>query len=154
MYVFIWIFLPVVRYNWHTTLYKFKMYSIMIFLTSWNDYHIKFSEHPSFHRDTKEKRKKKYFFLMMRTLRIYSQQLSYRIYSSTNYITYVVHFIPSTYLWQSVPFDYLYLIPLLPASTPTPASDDPKPDLFFCEFGWLVGWLVVFLKCNWPTILC
>ena len=33
--------------------------------------------------DTKEKKKKKYFFVM-RSLRIYSQQLSYIMYSSPN----------------------------------------------------------------------
>ena len=55
-------FLPgLLRYNWHTALYKFKVNSIM----NWLRYIMKWlpqniSEHPSSHRDTKLKRKKKF----------------------------------------------------------------------------------------------
>ena len=48
------------RYNGHTALYKFKVYSMIDLYTSWNDYHSKFSEHPS-NTDTKLKKFK--FFL-------------------------------------------------------------------------------------------
>ena len=44
------------RYNWYTAMYKFKVYSIMIWLTSCNDYHNKFSRHSSFHIDKKLKK--------------------------------------------------------------------------------------------------
>ena len=69
----------------------------------------------------------------MRTLRIYSQQLSYIAYSSVNYIHHVVHNSPSAYLsynWEFVPFDYFDPIP----HPPPPASGNHKPDLFFCVF--------------------
>ena len=55
----------------------------------------------------------------MRTLRIYSQQLSCIIYSSVNYFYHVVHYIPSTclsYNWKFVPFDSLH--PVLPSPAP------------------------------------
>ena len=50
------------QFYWDKTdiLYKFKMYSIMIQLTLWNDYHNKFIEHPSSHMDKKIKEIKKY----------------------------------------------------------------------------------------------
>ena len=41
------------RYNWYSALYKFKVCRVIILLISWNDYHIKFSEHPSPLIDTK-----------------------------------------------------------------------------------------------------
>ena len=51
-------FLPVLlRYNWHTALYKLKVYSVMIWLTyvvKW--YHSMFSEHPSAPIGTKWKK--------------------------------------------------------------------------------------------------
>ena len=39
---------------------------------SWNDYHSKYTEHPSSHRDTKIKKREKMFFLMTRTCRTYT----------------------------------------------------------------------------------
>ena len=50
------------RYNWHTALYKFKPYSIVTWRISQNDYHDKFSEHPSSQIDTELRRLKKIFF--------------------------------------------------------------------------------------------
>ena len=56
------IFIPVLlRYNWQTALYKFKVYNIMIWLTSWNDCHDKFNKHPSSHIDNKIKEIEKSF---------------------------------------------------------------------------------------------
>lgn len=55
----------------------------------------------------------------MRTLRIYSQQLSYISHSSVSY-HHVVHYLSSTYLsyyWKFVPFDYLP--PILPSPKPS-----------------------------------
>ena len=68
-----------VGHDWaHTyiyTLYKFKVYSIMIFLhKSWSDYHSKISKYPSSHIDIKETEKN--ILLIMTILRIYSQHLS------------------------------------------------------------------------------
>ena len=69
------LFLPVLlRYNWHTTLHKFKVYR-MIWLTSWNGYHSRFSEHLSFHIDAKW-RKRKIVFFLIRTVEIYCLQFS------------------------------------------------------------------------------
>ena len=43
------LFPVLLRYDWHTALYKFKVYSIIIWLTytSWNAYHNKFNERSS-----------------------------------------------------------------------------------------------------------
>ena len=77
--------LVLLRYNWHTAQYTFKVYSIMIWLhTSWNDHHSKCSEHPPFHTDIKLKRQ--YFFLATRTQDFLSVIL-YITYSSVNYIS-------------------------------------------------------------------
>ena len=39
--------LVLLRCNWHTSLYKFKVCCIEIWLTSGSNYHSKFNEHPS-----------------------------------------------------------------------------------------------------------
>ena len=47
-------FIEILRYDWHTGLCTFKVYSVIIRLTNIvNDYHNKFSEHPFSHIDTK-----------------------------------------------------------------------------------------------------
>ena len=43
-------------------------------------------------------------------------------------IVFIMVYIPSTYNWKFVPFDYFY--PILP----NPASGNHKSDLFFYEF--------------------
>ena len=59
----IFLFPPVLlRYNWHTALYKFKVYSTMIWLTNimkWTTIGLVNLHHLT---DTKEKKKKKIFF--------------------------------------------------------------------------------------------
>lgn len=51
-----------IEINWHIALCKFKVYSIMVWLTSWNNDCKKFSEHPSSCKDIKLKKQKKVFF--------------------------------------------------------------------------------------------
>ena len=51
--VYLFFLLNLLRYNWHTALYKFKVYSIMIRLILGNDYHNKFGKHLLCHIDTK-----------------------------------------------------------------------------------------------------
>ena len=72
------------------------------FHTSRNDYHSKFSEHPSSLIDTIREIEKKYFSFVMCTLLtfIYNK-------SSVQGIYHVVHYFPSTYfiIWKFVPFD-------------------------------------------------
>ena len=69
-----------------------------------------------------------------------SQQLSYIIYNSINYIYHVVHYTPSTYLcynWKFVPFDHLH---------PTPASGTTNL-ISFCEFVCiLIFWSIIDLQ--------
>ena len=63
--------------------------------------------------------------------------LSYRTYSSTNYIYRVAHYITSTYLsytWEFVPLTTFIQVPLLPPL----ASGNHKTDLFFSEFFYLL----------------
>ena len=69
LFVF-FILLVLLRCTWHTTCYKFKLFSIMIWLASWNDCHNRFSEHPLSHMHMKINRKTSP--LMVKTLRIYS----------------------------------------------------------------------------------
>lgn len=44
------------RYSWHTALCRFRVCSIMIWLTSWNDDHNNFNEHSFFCVDTELKK--------------------------------------------------------------------------------------------------
>jgi len=103
-----------IRHNLGTKqeLCKFKVYRIMIWLTSWNDYHNKFSEHPSSQYRYVFKKIRKTF--VIRTLRVYSlnSQLSYIMCSHINYIYHVVHPYYLSYNWKFVVlFDCLHPIP-------------------------------------------
>ena len=73
---------------------------------------------------------------MMRTLRIYSQQLACITYSSVHYIYRIVHYIPSTYLQLEVCTFWL-LSSNSPSPYPIPTSGNHKSGLFFYEFACL-----------------
>ena len=77
------------RYNWHTALYMFKVYSIMIWLTYiMNDYHSKFREHSS----AQIKEIEKYFSLWWEH-RIYPK--NFHVWQTTMLITFI--------MWTSQP---------------------------------------------------
>ena len=71
---FCFFLLPVLlRYTWHTALYKFKVYSIMIWFIydmKWLPQKVYWASISSYRYKVKEK--EKYFFLVMRTFRIFS----------------------------------------------------------------------------------
>ena len=80
----------------------------------------------------------------MRNLRIYYLNNFHIQHTSVNYVSHVVHFIPSTYLsynWKFVPFDSLHPI--------TPPPTLPLVIAFLISFS-----MSLLLKYNWPTILC
>ena len=87
------LFLPVLlRYNWHAAFCEFKVYSIMIWsFQSWNDYHNKFSEYPSFHINIKLRIQKNLGW----ELKNYSSFL-YITCLSVTYIYHIGRYIPST----------------------------------------------------------
>ena len=70
---------------------------------------------------------------MMRTLTIYSQQLSYISYHGINCSHHVVYYIPSTYLSYNWKFDLWTTFFQFLHQPPT--SGNHKSDLFFYEFG-------------------
>ena len=110
--------------------------------TSWSDYYNRFSEHLSSHIHYLKNKIK--FFLLMRNLRIYSQQLSYIIYGNVIFI--MLNIILSIYLfynWKFVPLNCLHLILLVP--TPAPG----KTNLIFFSMSLFAS----FLKYSWSTAL-
>ena len=81
---------------------------------------VKFSDHLSFHIDTKLEKQEKKLFSYDENPQNLLLIFIYNIYeSSVNYVYHVIHYIPSTYLsynWKFVPFDCLH--PIFPLSTP------------------------------------
>ena len=108
------------RYNWHISLYLFQVYHIMIWYLYrlQNDHHSKSRYHPSPSKVT-------YFFLLMRTFKIY--YLSNFQVCNTIILTifkYMIHYISMTYLfytWKFVPLTpfthFAHLLTPIPSST-------------------------------------
>ena len=69
----------------------------------------------------------------MRTLKVYSQQLSYITQSSVHYIYCVVHCIPSTFYLITGSLYFLTAFIQFPLP-PCPAFGNHKSDLFFYDF--------------------
>ena len=81
------------RYNWHTVLYKFKVvYVWLTYIMKWWSQLTQWTSIIS----NRYKGKKNMFFLVMRTLRIYSLNLP--IQHTAVLINHVVHYIPNNYL--------------------------------------------------------
>ena len=92
------------RCNWHISLYFFQVYHIMIWYlyTLQNDHHGKSRYHPSPSKVT-------YFFLLMRTFKIYYLS-NFQIRNTIILIvfSYMIHYISMTYLfytWKFVPLN-------------------------------------------------
>ena len=85
-----------------------------------------------------------FFFLIMRTLKIYSLN-PFHMQLTAVLIIFIMSYIASLYLSYNQTFVRLISSP----SLSTHASGDHKSDLFFCE-----SFCCFFLKCNWPTTLC
>ena len=132
--------LPVLlKYNWHTVLYKFKIYSIIIWLTiSWNIYHNMFSKYPSFIQIQNSRNRKNIFTCENSwfTLNNFHIQLIAVL------IIFIIFYITSlvlTYNWELLPFDYLHPV--------------PKP-LLLVVINLISFSMTLFLKYNWRTALC
>lgn len=66
-------FLVLLRNNWLTSLCKFKAFSMMVWFTYVvNDFHQRFSKHPSSHIDTITRKRRKKFLLVMRFIWLFS----------------------------------------------------------------------------------
>ena len=92
--------LVLLSYNWHATLYKFKVQSIMAghSIVQDNDDHNSSREHPSPHIVTQ-----RCFSLVLRTFRIYSLSgIQLYPHSSVNHRAHVVLYFSRTYLPCSV----------------------------------------------------
>lgn len=93
------------RCIWHTWLYKFKVYSIMILhILLWNDYYSKFSIH-HLHIETKKKKKRnwKFFALWWDLLEFTLLTFKYISYRRVNCSYHAVYYNPSTclsYKWK------------------------------------------------------
>jgi len=91
--MFCFILQVLLRYNWHTVLYKFKvLYVWPTYIMKWLPQVTQWTSIIS----NRYKRKKNMFFLVMRTLRIYSFNLP--IQPTAVLINHVVHYIPNNYL--------------------------------------------------------
>lgn len=78
-FIFIPFLLVLLRRNWHATLFRVKLYSIVTFHIYCEMITMMFGWYPSSHIDAKNKKKEQnLFFLAMRSFRIYS--LNFQIY--------------------------------------------------------------------------
>ena len=124
-------FLVLLRNNWHTSLCKFKAFSMMVWFTYVvNDFHQRFSKHPSSHIDTITRKRRKKFLLVMRTLRIYSFN-NLPIHCTGVLAMVTTLYIPSLVLFCLITAGFNFMVTFFQfASPPLSASDNHNSDLF------------------------
>ena len=117
---------------------KFTVYSIMIWLTLWNDCHSKWSEHSSSHVATALKKEKKKCFSFQWELLGFTLLLSELMCSRVDSVSRVARYIPRicvSYNQKFVSLDLLHPVPLRPTSDVSLdySANAPTCDLVGCS---------------------